>query len=401
MWQGVGSGVTKAATAAGQYANETKQRKRTGVLTMANLDGLDEEESDLLGDDKAITEAAMEADPSSAAVMPAPSPAEVPGAAQDDVLKRYFARQKLNEQKLANAEDVASKNRLLARLGGAFNTVGAGLAGNSRPDNSDFDQMEKGADAPIARVERANKSALAGEDVVNRYMINKIKAENAAKIASANQEFRNKLFQNKTDAAAKADKLASDKFEEEKRHNQATEANSAASIDKKTQNMAPQDRAMVTTLATKNANKLSIASQIKANLSDWDSLPDDQKLARGRQMLKVLNSSEGADAVGTDEAKRLGSKLEFAFGNFTNGNPTQFGRDLKGFKEQALGTMKALQKSIDDNEAQISKITGSESKIGKQAPEEKRVIKKQVNKALKKTRLFYSDGTTEEVDGIE
>lgn len=298
-----------------------------------------------------------------------PPPVEAGAAPQDDVLQRYFASKKASEARLSSAEDTAAKSRLIARLGGAFNTVGAGLAG-TKADNADFEDMARSADAPIARVERANKAKLAGDEIVNRYMVNKLKAEQAGKLASANQEFRNSVFKNKIESEARSAKQAADKLEEDKRHNRATESNSSAAIDKKTQNMAPQDRAMVTTLATKNANKLSIASQIKANMSDWDSLPDDQKLARGRQMLKVLNSSEGADAVGTDEAKRLGSKLEFAFGNFTNGNPTQFGRDLEGFKEQALGTMKALQKSIDDNEGQISKITGSQSKIGKQAPDD-------------------------------
>lgn len=113
---------------------------------------------------------------------------------------------------------------------------------------------------------------------------------------------------------------------------------------------------MVQDLSKKNASKYSIANQIDATLKGWDSLSDDQKLTQGRQLLKTLNSQEGADAIGAEEANRLGSKLEFALGNFTNSNPTQFGRDLEGFKKQAELTSTAIKNAIGSNGMIVNNI---------------------------------------------
>jgi len=123
-------------------------------------------------------------------------------------------------------------------------------------------------------------------------------------------------------------------------------------------NLPIDKKHFVDTLATKNANKTAIKNQINAVMSGWDNLSDDQKVTAGRQLLKTLNSTEGADAIGAEEAKRLGGKLEFAIGNFTNSNPTQFGRDLKGFKEQALNTSNSIEQSILANQSEIDKAMG-------------------------------------------
>ncbi len=118
----------------------------------------------------------------------------------------------------------------------------------------------------------------------------------------------------------------------------------------------PQDQQkVVDSLGVKTASKIAIANQIDSALESWDSLPDDQKLMQGRQLIKVLNSTEGADAVGTEEARRLGAKLEFAMGNLFNSNPVQFGRDLPGFKEQAALTSKAIRNAVKANEQEVER----------------------------------------------
>lgn len=109
-------------------------------------------------------------------------------------------------------------------------------------------------------------------------------------------------------------------------------------------------------LSGATGNKKSLAGQINAYMKDWDTSSEAQKVNIGRQLLKVLNSSEGSDAVGEGERKNLGAMLEFAYGNFRNDNPTQFGRDLKGFKEQAMATAKALQGAAEANESEIENI---------------------------------------------
>jgi len=125
----------------------------------------------------------------------------------------------------------------------------------------------------------------------------------------------------------------------------------------------PDDKkAIVSDLSKKNASKIGIANQIDAVMSGWDELSDDQKVAQGGQLLKTLNSPEGADAIGAEEAKRLGSKLQFAMGNLFNTNPIQFGRDLEGFKTQALDTSDSLKKSISANQAIIDETMGNKSR---------------------------------------
>lgn len=118
---------------------------------------------------------------------------------------------------------------------------------------------------------------------------------------------------------------------------------------------------IVEKLATSNASKIAIKNQIDAVVEKWDNLSDDQKLAAGRQLLKTLNSTEGADAIGVEEANRLGAKLEFAMGNLTNSNSFQDGRDLKGFKQQAAETSKSIGTAIDSNGKIINNLMGGGS----------------------------------------
>lgn len=121
----------------------------------------------------------------------------------------------------------------------------------------------------------------------------------------------------------------------------------------------PKDKQLtIEELAKKNANKISIRNQINAALAGWDKLSPDQQVATGRQLIKTLNSTEGADAVGAEEAKRLGGKLEFAMGNFFNSNPTQFGRDLPGFKEQAKNVSDNIGTAVKSNQSIIDQSYG-------------------------------------------
>lgn len=120
-----------------------------------------------------------------------------------------------------------------------------------------------------------------------------------------------------------------------------------------------EDQETIKDLAGLTSKKISISNMIRSYEKRYKAAKtDEDKLAIGRQMLKVLNSSEGADAIGSEEANRLGSKLEFAMGNFTNSNPTQFGRDLKGFETQIAATLKAVDDGVKFNRAEIARLRG-------------------------------------------
>lgn len=131
------------------------------------------------------------------------------------------------------------------------------------------------------------------------------------------------------------------------------------SPEKKSFEALPPDKQRVATdLSAKNANKISILNQVGSFLDSWDNWDEKEKLQQGREMIKVLNSKEGQDAVGAEEAKRLAGKLNFAYGNITNDNPTQFGRDLEGFKNDAFNTYNSMVDAVNSNQKQIESITG-------------------------------------------
>lgn len=123
-------------------------------------------------------------------------------------------------------------------------------------------------------------------------------------------------------------------------------------------NIPVEDREVVKSLAASNANKIDIANAIDANVESWKTMDDDQKLQSMRQLIKTLNSTQGKDAVGAEESKRLAGKLEFAMGNFTNDNPIQFGRDLEGFAQDAVATSKNIKESLRRNNSEIARRKG-------------------------------------------
>jgi hypothetical protein len=135
-------------------------------------------------------------------------------------------------------------------------------------------------------------------------------------------------------------------------------------VDAKTasgENLPIDAKHEVNALATKNAGKVAIKNQIDAVMGNWDNLTDEQKITTGRSLLKTLNSTEGADAIGAEEAKRLGGFLEFRLGNFTE--PGAFvGRDLKGFKEQATNASTAIGSAVKANQAVIDQRMGRSPK---------------------------------------
>lgn len=78
-------------------------------------------------------------------------------------------------------------------------------------------------------------------------------------------------------------------------------------------------------------------------------LPDDEKIKVGQGLYKLLNSAEGSDAVGAEEAKRIGSYLEYNIMNFTQPGAI-FGRDLKGFTSQIKNYRDILGDRVKRNE---------------------------------------------------
>lgn len=131
----------------------------------------------------------------------------------------------------------------------------------------------------------------------------------------------------------------------------------------KTQNKPTTD----SRLAQKQMEKLGVGNaglyNVKSAMDEAlkiledKSISEDQKIKTGQSLFKLLNSAEGSDAVGAEEAKRLGSYLEYNLGNFTQ--PGAFvGRDLGGFTDQVRNYSTLLGGRMQKNEEGINTLRG-------------------------------------------
>jgi hypothetical protein len=104
-------------------------------------------------------------------------------------------------------------------------------------------------------------------------------------------------------------------------------------------------------IAEDNIKLLNVKNSIDEAITKFDdpNTPDDEKVKIGQGLYKTLNSPDGADAVGAEEAKRVGSYLEYHMGNITQ--PGAFvGRDLGGFRKQIGNFSEMLGGRVKRNE---------------------------------------------------
>lgn len=292
-------------------------------------------------------------------------------------LVEKYMKDKFGENYDQNNEQVYNEQLDRSSTGNLFSNIGDVIAGNKVGSNNQFFQNQNALvkENTIGKADKAKKDFAADYDLDHKIKENDLKAESAKNDSDpnhVNSKIAQSLFikmggnpeQAKSLTAAKF-KGISDSMEkiykiEQDRLNRIdardAKAREKLMYNKDILHLPAENQEVVKDLARKNASKLGIANQIDAVMSNWDSLTEDQQVAQGRQLLKVLNSTEGADAIGSEEANRLGSKVEFAMGNIFNSNPVQFGRDLPGFKEQATGTSKAIRGAISSNNQTIDKM---------------------------------------------
>lgn len=124
-------------------------------------------------------------------------------------------------------------------------------------------------------------------------------------------------------------------------------------------------------LSTKNANQKVIKNlmdQTMKTLND-PKVSEEQKITAGLSALKVINSPLGADAVGAEEAERMGAYLQQF--SFTRPGST-FGRDLPRFTEQFKGATDRLAGSIKANQDEVDNLYGRSGKNQVAAEDENR-----------------------------
>lgn len=134
---------------------------------------------------------------------------------------------------------------------------------------------------------------------------------------------------------------------------------------KKAFDMLPKDRQeQIDVLSKKQGSVLAINNEIKSAYEQLNdpNLSEDDKVKIGQGLLKTLNSTQGSDAVGAEESKRLGSYLEYKLGNFTG--PGSFvGRDMADFNKQVGLISQKLDSTMQKNDGTIKALYGTESPI--------------------------------------
>lgn len=257
--------------------------------------------------------------------------------------KNYLAQQKaINDEAEKNSRaqyDMRTENIPGAQFAAG---LGAALAGKS-PDQSAlyFNGLRQQAQNEMENSSKKNK------EILDSYLKQKLMESNQAKYQQ-DLDFKNKQL----DQQAIQNELNRN-FKEALLNKTFDQKNNRPGQDFR--NLPEDDQEVVKGLSKKNADKIAISNSIDSVMNNWDQLDENQKLQQGRQLIKVLNSTQGQDAVGAEEAKRLAGKLEFAVGNLTNSNPIQFGRDLKGFHDDAVITSNAIKDSYKMNNQEIAK----------------------------------------------
>lgn len=119
-----------------------------------------------------------------------------------------------------------------------------------------------------------------------------------------------------------------------------------------------ESQSEIAKIADKNGNMIAIKNEIDSALKQLDdsNISDDQKLIVGRQLIKTLNSTQGADAVGAEEAKRLGSLLEFKVLPRIGEPGNLFGRDLGEFRNQVALTSGRIGNTYKSNRGSIERL---------------------------------------------
>ena len=128
------------------------------------------------------------------------------------------------------------------------------------------------------------------------------------------------------------------------------------------------DDRLVKKAADDIANKQGISDAIEYEIGVLDdpSIDEYVKRASAQNILKILNSAEGKDAVGVEESKRLGQFLEFQL-NPVRGLATGrlFGTDLPRFVEQISIKKEELDTRVNEG---MNRVNSIYRKYGKDIP---------------------------------
>lgn len=126
------------------------------------------------------------------------------------------------------------------------------------------------------------------------------------------------------------------------------------------ENVPKDKQVQVEKLSGKVADRKQIKSDLDSALTQLDDpkLSEDEKLIVGREIIKTLNSTQGQDAVGAEESKRLASLLEYKILPRIGEPGNTFGRDVKLFTTQVRNNAARVGKSAETMQAEVDGLLG-------------------------------------------
>lgn len=123
-----------------------------------------------------------------------------------------------------------------------------------------------------------------------------------------------------------------------------------------------EQQIVVTDLAKNMAAIKGVSSSLRANLDDLKNpnISEDQKIVAGESLFKLLNMKDGTgrDAVGVEEARRIGAFLQAKIGNITGVGAFIRGKgtNLKEFIQQVELSFGAANRNAQYKQEQIDEI---------------------------------------------
>lgn len=124
--------------------------------------------------------------------------------------------------------------------------------------------------------------------------------------------------------------------------------------------LQPHHKKMVDKFSESYANQTGTAIALETLLQQISDpkIPKDLAIQAGLDSLKILNSIEGRDAVGVEEANRVGRFLQFnIIPNLTRPGPA-FGRSMDLFKKQVENAAQRARTRAASTQKEIEKIMG-------------------------------------------
>lgn len=128
---------------------------------------------------------------------------------------------------------------------------------------------------------------------------------------------------------------------------------------KPTSKIGPVEKAQIGKLGGQVAGQTSIINVLEAGKQEYEralaSGDEDLAIQIGNGMIKALNSDQGPDAVGNQEAERLSPYLQFKKFNLTG--PGSFvGRDLDKFGDQLGSSIGKLKGAVQRGQTQLKAL---------------------------------------------